>query len=344
MVAAERTGAKGKRPEAMQNLAVVGAGAWGTALAQTAARAGRRVTLWARERATVAEISRTQRNTPRLPGIDLDRAIAATANLDDVAAADAVLLAVPAQTVREVAARLPGSPAPVVICAKGLEQTSGLRLTEVLAAVCPGRAVAVLSGPNFAREVAQGRPAASALATPDRQLGGVLAAALSSRHFRVYWTDDVVGVEVGGAVKNVIAIAAGIVMGLDLGENARAGLITRGLAELARLGEALGARRETLAGLSGLGDVVLTCTSLASRNTSFGHALGAGAEPGELRRRQGPLAEGVSTARAVVRLAERLGVDMPIAHAVDDVLCGHLRAADAVERLMRRPLRAETSR
>jgi glycerol-3-phosphate dehydrogenase (NAD(P)+) len=325
----------------MRRVAVVGAGAWGTALAQTAARAGRRVLLCARDPQIAAAIAREQRNPRYLPDIPLDPSIEASSDLALAAGADAVLLAVPAQTVRETVRLLPELGGPLVICAKGFERASGLRLSEVVASERPGQAIAALSGPNFAHEIAEGRPAATTLAAADASLGGALALALSGRHFRVYWTDDVVGVEVGGAVKNVLAIAAGIVMGLGLGENARAGIITRGLAELARLGEAMGARRETLAGLSGLGDVVLTCTSLTSRNTAFGHALGEGALPGELLARPGPLAEGAFTAAAVVRLAERHGADMPIARVIDDVLEGRLEVGHALERLMRRPLRAE---
>lgn len=322
---------------------MVGAGAWGTALAQTAARAGRRVLLWARDPEIAAAIVRERANPRHLSDLRLDAAIHATADLAEVAAVEAVLLAVPAQTVREVVRRLPTLRGPLVICAKGLERASGLRLSEVVAAERPDQAVAALSGPNFAHEIARGRPAATTLAASDWRLGGALAEALSSRHFRAYWTDDLLGVEVGGAIKNVLAIAAGIVMGLGLGENARAGIITRGLAELARLGQAMGARRETLAGLSGLGDVVLTCTSLTSRNTAFGCSLGQGADARQLRARPGPLAEGVFTAAAAVRLADRHEVEMPIARAVDDVLEGRLEVADAVDRLMSRPLKMEAA-
>lgn len=336
--------ASSARPEnGIERVAIVGAGAWGTALAQAAARAGREVLLLARDAEVVRAIEHRRSNPRHLPDVVLEPAVRATSELRAAGIADAVLVAVPAQTVREVVRRLPPARTPLVICAKGFERESGLRLSEVATTEVAGRAVGVLSGPNFAREIAQGLPAATTLAVSDRALGGRLAAALSSRHFRVYWTDDVPGVEVGGAVKNVLALAAGIVIGLGLGENARAGLITRGLAELARLGEALGARRETLAGLSGLGDVVLTCTSLTSRNTAFGRALGEGADPAVLRAQPGPLAEGVLTTAAVVRLAERHQVEMPIARAVDDILEGRLDVRDALERLMSRPLRAERS-
>ena len=325
----------------LRTIGVVGAGAWGTALAQTAARAGSDVRLYARDPAVAEAIRRDQHHPRRLEDVRLLPRIAATARLDDLAETDAILVAVPAQTIAFVAGELPGA-APVVICAKGFETTSGRRLSEVVAAAGLGvRPVAALSGPNFAREVALGLPAATTLAVPDERLGRRLAASLSSAHFRVYWTDDLVGVEVGGAVKNVLALAAGVVMGLGLGENARAGLITRGLAELTRLGTALGARPETLAGLAGLGDLILTAMSLTSRNTSVGYTLGRGAPPEELRTDGLPLAEGVATAPAVIRLGERLGIDLPIARTVDDLLEGRCRLDEVVERLMLRPLRPE---
>jgi glycerol-3-phosphate dehydrogenase (NAD(P)+) len=325
---------------AIRRIAVVGAGAWGTALAQTAARGGCAVVLWGRDAQAMAAIARTRSN-PRLPGVAIDARIKAVADLAEIATAEVVLLAVPAQSLREVCGRLPQGRAPLVICAKGFETASGRRLSEVVEETCPGRTVAVLSGPNFAGEVAAGLPAASTLACSDPALGRRLAEALSSRSFRVYWSDDLIGVEAGGALKNVLAIAAGAVVGRGLGENARAALISRGLAELARLGEAMGGRRETLMGLSGLGDLVLTATSLTSRNAAFGHALGQGAEPSALKARPGPLAEGVFTAAAAVRLARRHGVELPICATVDDVLEGRIGIDAAIERLMTRPLKSE---
>jgi glycerol-3-phosphate dehydrogenase (NAD(P)+) len=325
---------------AIRRIAVVGAGAWGTALAQTAARGGCEVILWGRDAQAMAAIARERRN-PRLPGVAIDPWIEAVAELARTAAADVVLLAVPAQSLREVCGSLPQGGAPLVIAAKGFEAASGKRLSEVVGEVCPGRPMAALSGPNFAGEVAMGLPAASTLGCPDPALGRRLAEALSSRRFRVYWSADLVGVEAGGALKNVLAIAAGAVMGRGLGENARAALISRGLAELARLGEAMGGRRETLMGLSGLGDLVLTATSLTSRNAAFGHALGRGALPAALKARPGPLAEGVFTAGAAVRLAHQHGVEVPICATVDDVLEGRIDIDAAIERLMTRPLKAE---
>jgi len=325
---------------AIRTIAIVGAGAWGTALAQAAARAGRDVLVVARDPALVAAIVERHANPRYLPGIKLDPGIRATTDPSEVTGADAVLLAVPAQTVRTVCRGLE-APETLLICAKGFETATGARLSEVVAEECPQARCAVLSGPNFAGEVAQGLPAAATLGCADAALGRDLAEALSSASFRAYWTEDVIGVEVGGALKNVLAIAAGIVAGRGLGENARAAIVTRGLAELARLGEALGGRRETLMGLSGLGDLVLTAGSLTSRNMAFGHAIGAGADPQALRREPGALVEGVFTAGAVTRLAAAHGLEMPISAAVDAILEGRLDIEEALDLLMRRPIRAE---
>jgi glycerol-3-phosphate dehydrogenase (NAD(P)+) len=327
---------------AIDTIAIVGAGAWGTALAQTAARAGREVLVVARDPAVVATIAQRHANPRYLPEVALDPAIGASADLADAAGADAVLLTVPAQTVRAVCRALT-DPKILVICAKGFETATGARLSEVVAQEHPQSACAVLSGPNFAGEVALGLPAAATLACADATLGRELAEALSSASFRAYWSEDVVGVEVGGGLKNVLAIAAGIVAGRGLGENARAAIVTRGLAELARLGEALGGRRETLMGLSGLGDLVLTATSLTSRNMAFGHAIGAGADPQALRRHPGALVEGVFSAGAVARLAAAHGVEMPISAAVDAILEGRLDIEQALDGLMRRPIRPEAA-
>jgi glycerol-3-phosphate dehydrogenase (NAD(P)+) len=327
---------------AIDTIAIVGAGAWGTALAQTAARAGREVLVVARDPAVVATIAQRHANPRYLPEVALDPAIRASADLGEAAGADAVLLTVPAQTVRAVCRALT-DPKILVICAKGFETATGARLSEVVAQEHPQSACAVLSGPNFAGEVALGLPAAATLACADATLGRELAEALSSASFRAYWSEDVVGVEVGGGLKNVLAIAAGIVAGRGLGENARAAIVTRGLAELARLGEALGGRRETLMGLSGLGDLVLTATSLTSRNMAFGHAIGAGADPQALRRHPGALVEGVFSAGAVARLAAAHGVEMPISAAVDAILEGRLDIEQALDGLMRRPIRPEAA-
>jgi len=336
----------------IETIGVVGAGSWGTALAINAARAGRQVMLWARNADAVRMMDRTRENARYLQGIPLDPAIRITADLAETANADAILLVVPAQTVGEVAGALNQGGQPLAVGAKGLDRSSDRRLSEVVREVDPGRPLAVLSGPNFAREVALGLPAAATLACSDEKVGRSLAKAMSHDQFRLYWTDDVIGVEIGGAVKNVLAIAAGMVMGYGLGENAKAALITRGLAELTRLGEALGARRETLMGLAGLGDLLLTAGSLTSRNMAFGHAIGKGADPIILQQTKDALVEGVPTAKAVVRLAARCQqiaprcqrVEMPICQAVDAILAGDLEIEQAIGALMSRPLRAENDR
>ena len=329
----------------MQRIGIIGGGAWGTALALTARRAGREVVLWAREEEVVAAINRDHVNPLFLPGIALDPAIAATRALDEaLRGAEALLLVAPAQHLRAlVAALAPRVPAglPLVICVKGIEEGSGALMTEVVADALPDAPLAVLSGPTFAGEVARGLPTAVTLASADRALGERLIAALGTRSFRPYLADDLIGVQIGGAVKNVLAIACGIVMGRGLGDNARAALITRGLAEMVRLARAKGGRSETLMGLSGLGDLVLTCTGPQSRNQSLGVALGEGRGLAEILAGRRSVAEGVSSAAAAAALAARLGVDMPITAAVDAIL--HRGAAiDAViAGLLARPFTSE---
>ncbi|MDX6748751.1 NAD(P)H-dependent glycerol-3-phosphate dehydrogenase [Geminicoccaceae bacterium 1502E] len=319
-------------------IGVLGAGSWGTALAITAARAGRAVALWDRDPQRVAALGATRENQRYLPGIPLDPAITPTAEIAEAAAAPVILLAVPAQTVREVVARLPERTGTLVLCAKGIEQRTGLRLSEVIAELRPQDAAAALSGPSFAREAALGLPTAVTVAAQERAQAVFLCEALASPSFRPYPSDDLLGVELGGALKNVVAVAAGAVMGKGLGENARAAVITRGLAETCRLAEALGARRETLMGLSGLGDLMLTATSLTSRNTSFGHALGQGRSVGELMAQGQALAEGAWTASAACLLAARHGVELPIADAVRRVVAGETDLDTVVGELMARPL------
>jgi len=319
-----------------QRIAVIGAGAWGTALANAAARAGRDVTLWARDPATVASIA-AKRESPRLPGVKLDDRVAATGALADVAHADAVLLAVPAQDLRVAATALrPHLRAvPLVSCAKGIERGSRRFMTEVVAEVVPQATSAQLSGPSFATDVARGLPTAVTLACADEATAAGLARALGSPTFRPYHTTDVRGVEIGGAAKNVLAIAAGISQGRKLGASATAALVTRGFAELTRFGRACGARGETLTGLSGLGDLILTCSSPQSRNFSLGIALGEGKPP------EGKLAEGAFTASALAEMATEKSVEMPIASAIAAVLDGTLSVDQAIESLLTRPFRAE---
>jgi glycerol-3-phosphate dehydrogenase (NAD(P)+) len=329
----------------IERIGIIGGGAWGTALALTARRAGREVVLWAREAEVVAAINREHTNPLFLPGVPLDAAIRATNVLAEAAAADALLLATPAQHLRALAAALGAelrAPPPVLICTKGIEEKSGALMSEVTAASLPGAALAVLSGPTFAAEVARGLPTAVTLAAGDAALGRHLSAALGTRSFRPYLADDVIGAEIGGAVKNVLAIACGIVMGRGLGDNARAALITRGLAEMVRLAVAKGGRAETLMGLSGLGDLVLTCTSLQSRNHSLGVALGEGRKLRDIMAERRSIAEGVSSAAAATSLAQRLGVDMPITAAVDAILHHDAAVDHAIERLLSRPFKHET--
>jgi glycerol-3-phosphate dehydrogenase (NAD(P)+) len=319
-------------------IAVLGAGAWGTALALTALTAGRGVTLWVRE-TEVLESIRTKHHNPFLPGVALPENLNVTGDLAEAANAEALLLAVPAQVLRAFAANLmphvkPGTP--LVICAKGIEKDTGRLLTEVVA---PAASVAILSGPSFARDVARGLPTAVTIAA--KKDAARLQLSLSTPVFRPYASDDVTGVALGGAAKNVYAIACGVVEGLGLGENARAALLARGFAELARLGEALGARAETLMGLSGLGDLVLTATSKSSRNFSFGVELGQGKSITALRAPQNPLAEGVDTAPALVRRAKEASIELPIAEAMADLLSGALPLGEALTRLMSRRLKAE---
>jgi glycerol-3-phosphate dehydrogenase (NAD(P)+) len=316
----------------LTRVAIIGAGAWGTALAIQAARAGAIVTLWARSPGLVAG-----GENPRLPGHKLPAGITVVTELPS---ADLLLLAVPMQHLRSVAARLPAGGA-LLACCKGLEADTRALPLEVLAEACPGRLAGVLTGPNFAHEVAAGLPAAAVVAAADAGLRAQAVAALATPSFRLYGNDDAVGAQIGGAAKNVVAIAAGAVIGAGLGENARAALITRGLAELARFAEALGGHAETVAGLSGLGDLVLTCTGASSRNYSLGVALGRGRRLAEILAGRSTVAEGVATAPALVARAAALGVEMPLCAVVAGVVQGRLSLAQAVERLLARKLRDE---
>lgn len=329
----------------MQKIGVIGAGAWGTALAMAAARAGREVVLQARESALVASLAATRENNPYLPGIRLLDGITPTADMADAAACDAVLVVTPAQHLRTACRSLKPmlAPAtPLLICAKGIEIETGALMTEAARAeLGPDQPLAVLSGPTFAAEVAQGLPSAVTLAITDAALGRRIVDAIGGRTFRPYLSDDLVGAQVGGAVKNVLAIACGVVQGRALGDNARAALITRGLAEIARLGMALGARPETLMGLSGLGDLTLTCSSLQSRNMSLGVALGQGRSLADVLGERRSVAEGVFTARAVTRLAAAKGVDMPLCQAVDALLNGGADLDQVIDGLMARPFKTE---
>jgi len=323
------------------HIAVLGAGAWGTALANVAARGGARVSLWARDSAAVTALA-VSRESRRLPGFRLDDRVVPTSSMPEAITADAVLLAVPAQESRGVAtlAAAVRAGTPVLACAKGIERGTRKFMTEVIAECLPQAVPAILSGPGFAEDVARGLPTAVTLAAQDETMAQALARALSSPTFRPYHSTDVRGVEIGGAAKNVLAIAAGIVGGRKLGTSALAALTTRGFAELARFGRAFGARTETLTGLSGLGDLILTCLSPQSRNFSLGLALGQGRTVEEAHR-DGKLAEGMFTASVLVEMAKERGVEMPIASAVAAMLDGRMSVDAAIESLLTRPLRAE---
>jgi glycerol-3-phosphate dehydrogenase (NAD(P)+) len=316
------------------DLAVIGAGAWGTALAVQATRAGRSVTLWARDPARAAQIAASREN-PRLPGVLLPETITVTGTLPHSRIA---LLAVPVQHMRAVLQLLP-APGGLVVCAKGLELGSCRLPLEILAETHPGVPGAVLTGPNFAIEIAAGLPAAAIVAAHDAMLRAGVIDALATQGFRLYGSDDPVAAQIGGAAKNVIAIAAGAVIGAGLGENARAALITRGLAEITRLAEALGGRPATVAGLSGLGDLLLTCAGAASRNTSLGVALGQGTPLADILAARSTVAEGVATAPALVARGLAAGVALPVCAAVARVVTGAGTLSDEIRALLARPLR-----
>ena len=323
-------------------IGVIGGGAWGTALANAAAVAGRAVVLWLRDPEQAEAMQARRTNARHLPGVQLHDRVTVTAASDDLRAVQAALLVTPAQTIGAVIAALGPAlalAAPAIVCAKGIERGTGRFLTETAAAVRPGAPVAVLSGPSFADDVARGLPTAVTLAAQDGGLAARLAAALSGPTFRVYHGTDVRGVEIGGAAKNVLAIACGIVQGRALGESAKAALTARGFAELMRFARAYGGAPETLMGLSGLGDLVLTCGSAHSRNFAFGERLGRGASVEAAS--GGKLAEGAFTAGVLVELARAKRVDMPIAEAVAAVVAERLSVEAAIEALMARPLRAE---
>jgi glycerol-3-phosphate dehydrogenase (NAD(P)+) len=324
------------------SVAVLGAGAWGAALANVAAQGRERVMLWDRDARHIAELERERENRRYLPGLKLAAAVVPTHDLSVIAGADIILGVTPAQTVRSVA-RLArpyiNERAAFVVCAKGIERDRRKFMSEVVAEELPHARVSVLSGPSFAADVCRGLPTAVTLAAADEALARKLCDQLATKSFRLYRSTDVRGVEIGGAAKNVFAIACGMAAGRRLGASAQAALIARSFAELTRLGRALGARQETLMGLSGLGDLVLTCGSEQSRNFAMGAALSRGEarEDGA----HGKLAEGSHTAKALVQLAEKHGVDMPIALAVDAILDARLSVDAAIEALLTRPLAAE---
>lgn len=324
----------------IDRIAVIGGGAWGTALAQVSASAGRNTLIWALEDEVVHGINKRHENPIFLPGAVLDPSIRATGDLGEITGCDAWLVVTPAQHMRSVLAQAPRREVPMILCSKGIEEQSGELLHKVAAAVCPGSPIAVLSGPTFAHEVAAGLPTAVTLAAEDPAVANALRSRLAQPAFRIYVSDDVAGAEIGGAIKNVLAIACGVVEGRGLGLNARAALIARGFAEMTRFGVDLGARPETLAGLSGLGDLVLTCSSSSSRNYSLGIGLGQGRSAAELMSDRRTVAEGAFTAPVLARLARERAIDMPIVAAVDRLLSG-VSVDSVLEELLSRPPRAE---
>ncbi|MCR9212696.1 MAG: NAD(P)-dependent glycerol-3-phosphate dehydrogenase [Proteobacteria bacterium] len=328
----------------MPQLNVIGAGAWGTALAITARKSGNEVHLWTRNQEHADALNGEGTNSRYLANIQLPEGLIATSDISTAARAEILMIVVPAQHMREILYRLKpelDDQTALVICSKGIEQDRGRLMSEVVEEVLPSSPYAILSGPNFAHEVAIGLPAAATLACQDPDIGRKLVEAIGLPAFRPYYTDDVVGAQIGGAVKNVLAIACGLVSGGRLGENARAALITRGMAEILRLGEKMGARAETLMGLSGLGDLVLTCSSQTSRNFSLGAALGQGDILGEILQERHVVTEGVYTASAICAMAEKYNIEMPICCAVDEILNGGTAVSNAIEELLARPFRDE---
>jgi glycerol-3-phosphate dehydrogenase (NAD(P)+) len=326
-----------------QSVGIIGAGAWGTALAVAARNAERDVTIWGYERETVEEINEQHSNHIYLSGVTLDRKIRATAKVAEVAAADLILMVAPSQFVRPVAEELSDHLAekPVIICTKGFEEETGMLMSDVVAEALPQALPGVLAGPSFASEIARGLPAALTIAAREEVVGLRVANALGSRSLRLYWTDDMLGAQIGGAIKNILAIAAGIVVGKQLGENARAGIMTRGFAELMRFGTALGARPETLMGLSGLGDLILTCSSEQSRNMSLGKALGEGKTLEDILGSRRSVSEGTHSAAAAVARASELRVELPICDAVRAILSGETSVDDAINSILSRPFKSE---
>jgi glycerol-3-phosphate dehydrogenase (NAD(P)+) len=328
----------------MSRIGVIGAGAWGLALASVAERAGHQVTIWARRPEVVREINAAHALAARLPGITFGKTVTATSAAQDLARSDAVLAVVPAQYLRDVLGQFGTLSVPVILCAKGIEARSGELMPEVLADCLPQCPGLVLSGPSFAADVAHGLPTAVTLAGPNLRIAKDWAGLLSLKTFRIYPSDDLRGVALGGAVKNVLAIACGIAAGKSLGDSARAALTTRAFAELTRFGKALGGRAETLTGLSGLGDLLLTCSSRQSRNFSFGLNLGDGKSAAEAKALAKGTIEGIATAAIVARLARLQNIEMPICDAVHAIIDGGSNPEEEIARLLARPVNPEFHR
>lgn len=330
----------------MQTIGVIGGGAWGTALAQSFAGAGKKVIIWAREDDVVSNINNRHENTPFLPGIPLHENISATNDLALAAKAEALLLVTPAQYLRATFENLKphvAADVPLVICAKGIEIETGVLMSQIAAEMMPKNPLAILTGPTFAAEIARGLPSAVTLAMKNIDDAKALAEKLHNRSLRLYPSDDIVGAQIGGAVKNVIAIACGVIEGMKLGDSARAALVTRGLAEIARLGAALGARRETLMGMCGVGDLILTCSSMQSRNFSLGVALGQGEKLADILAKRNSVTEGVYTAKALAVMAKSNAIEMPVSFAVHTCLSEGCEVSVLVEKMMDRPVKSETA-
>lgn len=330
----------------MQTIGIIGGGAWGSALAQSMALSGKKAILWAREEDVISSINGRHENTPFLPGVPLHDNVIATASLEATAKTDALLLVPPAQYLRATLQSLKpilNEGKPIIVCAKGVEIESGSLLSQIAAEILPKNPLAFLTGPTFAAEIARGLPSAVTLAMDDLQEATALAEKLSSRNLRMYPSDDMIGAQVGGAVKNVIAIACGMIEGKKLGDSARAALVTRGLAEIARLGAALGAKKETLMGMCGVGDLILTCSSMQSRNFSLGVALGQGQTLEDILAKRNSVTEGVYTAKALAVMAKNNAVEMPVSGAVHACLSEGISVDTMIEKLLDRPLKSEVS-
>ncbi len=328
------------------SIGVIGAGAWGTAMAQALSAGGRKVIIWAREHEVVEAINTKHENTIYLPGIPLDKNLKATESLSEAAESDIILLVTPAQHVRATLKAMRGELSQgktVAICSKGIELDTGLLLSQVAKEVVPNASIAVVTGPTFASEIARGLPGAVTIGVEDKDVGRELQEALGLKNFRPYVTEDIIGTQLGGAIKNVIAIACGVVYGRKLGESARAALLTRGVAEIARLGVAMGAKKETLLGMCGIGDLMLTASSMQSRNFSLGAALGEGKTMDEILSTRSAVTEGVHTAKATLDLAKKFAVDMPITEAVYKCLHEGLPVDEAIEEMLNRPFRYNMS-
>ncbi|MGB0935241.1 MAG: NAD(P)H-dependent glycerol-3-phosphate dehydrogenase [Alphaproteobacteria bacterium] len=328
----------------MSTVSVIGAGSWGTAIALAAHRAGSKTTIWSHSDEEIARMIETGGHPNRLPGVKIDPEITLTDDLETACQSNIIVIAVPAQVVRQVTAKMAcfvPSTSYIIIASKGIEIDTGLLMSEVTDQTLPGRSVAVLTGPSFALPVALGKPTGVMLAAETLSASQILARAFNSKTFRVYASDDVIGAQIGGALKNVLAIASGIIRGKELGENALAFLITRGLSEITRLAVAKGGRADTIAGLSGLGDICLSCTSSTSRNFAFGELIGQGMTAEQAAEKLGHLVEGAASSKTIEMLSESLKIEMPICGAVDAVLSGQATVEEMIEALLSRPTRVE---